>query len=354
MSILSPIEWDHFLRHHPDAHLLQTTAWGELKSSFGWEVIRIAVEREDASLGAQILFRRLPFGLTFAYIPKGPLGVIHPAESPQKAVNQDFWNEVDHICHRKRAVFLKVEPDHLSGENNGEPDLALPGFRLSPHAIQPSRTIIVDIHANEEGQLAGMKQKTRYNIRLAKKKGVVAYPSSDIDSFFRMMQSTGERDQFGIHSLDYYRRAYDLFHPRGACELLLAEYGGDPLAALMVFAWNKRAWYFYGASTSDHREKMPTYLLQWEALRWARSVGCTSYDLWGIPDYDEETLEAEFANRKHGLWGVYRFKRGFGGSVRRALGTWDKVYRPLLYNLYIRWVKRGAEDEESNSSLALN
>ncbi len=341
MSILSPSEWDQFLLQYPDVHLLQTTAWGELKSAFGWEVFRIATERNGANLGAQILFRRLPFGLSFAYIPKGPLGHTHTDESHQKVVDQNFWTEVDNLCRRKRAVFLKIEPDRLSGENIDEVNLMPTGFRISPHPIQPPRTIVVNIHADEEAQLAGMKQKTRYNIRLAKKKGVVVHPSSDIDSFFEMMQSTGEREQFGIHSLDYYRKAYDLFHPQGACELLLAEYGGEPLAALMVFAWGKRSWYLYGASTPIHRERMPTYLLQWEALRWARSVGCTYYDLWGIPDYDEHTLEEEFTNRKLGLWGVYRFKRGFGGNVRRSLGPWDKVYKPLFYNLYLRWVKRG-------------
>ena len=345
MSILTPSEWDQFILQHPDVHLLQTTAWGELKSTFGWEVFRIAVERDRASMGAQILFRRLPFGLSFAYIPKGPLSHTHTVESHQKAVDQDFWTEVDNLCRRKRAVFLKIEPDRLSGENNDELNLMPTGFRISPHPIQPPRTIILNIHVDEEAQLAGMKQKTRYNIRLAKKKGVVVQPSSDVDSFFEMMQSTGEREQFGIHSLDYYRKAYDLFHPQGACELLLAEYGGEPLAALMVFAWGKRSWYFYGASTPIHRERMPTYLLQWEALRWARSVGCTYYDLWGIPDYDEHMLEAEFTNRKLGLWGGYRCKRGFGGNVRRSLGPWDKVYKPLFYNLYLRWVKRGETEQ---------
>jgi peptidoglycan pentaglycine glycine transferase (the first glycine) len=103
---------------------------------------------------------------------------------------------------------------------------------------------------------------------------------------------------------------------------------------LMVFAQGKRAWYLYGASRSAHREKMPTYMLQWEAIRWAKSKGCQVYDLWGIPDADEETLEAQFSKRSDGLWGVYRFKRGFGGRVTRTMGAWDRVYNPVLYRLY--------------------
>jgi len=121
--------------------------------------------------------------------------------------------------------------------------------------------------------------------------------------------------------------------------LLVAEYQGEPLAALMVFARGRRAWYFYGASTGKHRNKMPTYLLQWEAIRWAKARGCTEYDLWGVPDADGETLEAQFTQRRDGLWGVYRFKRGFGGVLRRA-PVWDRVYRPLLYHAYLAYLRR--------------
>jgi lipid II:glycine glycyltransferase (peptidoglycan interpeptide bridge formation enzyme) len=91
----------------------------------------------------------------------------------------------------------------------------------------------------------------------------------------------------------------------------------------------------YGASSDVERNRMPTYLLQWAAMRWARDRGCTSYDLWGLPDEDEDVLEANFTERSDGLWGVYRFKRGFGGQVMRAAAAWEKVYQPLLYQLYV-------------------
>jgi lipid II:glycine glycyltransferase (peptidoglycan interpeptide bridge formation enzyme) len=193
---------------------------------------------------------------------------------------------------------------------------------------------------DEESVLGRMKQKTRYNIKLALKRGIVVNSSSDVDSFYRLMQVTGVRDQFGVHRLDYYRRAYELFHPRGACELLIAEYQGEPLAGLMVFAQGQRSWYFYGASASENRDRMPTYLLQWEAMRWARGHNCTQYDLWGVPDEDEEYLEAHFTEQDNGLWGVYRFKRGFGGRLYRSAGPWDQVYQPALYRLFQWWVKR--------------
>jgi peptidoglycan pentaglycine glycine transferase (the first glycine) len=102
---------------------------------------------------------------------------------------------------------------------------------------------------------------------------------------------------------------------------------------LMAFARGDRAWYFYGASTEEERNRMPAYLLQWEAMRWAGSRGCRWYDLWGVPDAEEEELEANFTQRADGLWGVYRFKRGFGGELKRSAGAWDRVYQPLLYRL---------------------
>jgi peptidoglycan pentaglycine glycine transferase (the first glycine) len=145
---------------------------------------------------------------------------------------------------------------------------------------------------------------------------------------------TSERDQFGVHNQEYYQLAYDLFHPDGTCELLAAEAAGELLSALMVFRRGSRSWYFYGASSNQQRDLMPTYLLQWEAMRWAKRNGCTSYDLWGVPDQEESVLEKDFLLREDGLWGVYRFKRGFGGMLYRACGPWDRVYKPWLYKFY--------------------
>ncbi len=340
MSVLSLNEWDEFLSNCPDAHLLQTGAWGELKAEFGWEPMRLSIGNGKMWWGAQVLFRSLPLGLTFAYIPKGPLFKADTDSSVQAFPKYAFWSEVDQLCKRRRATFLKVEPDDRS-LNREAWDKELPeGFQSSYHTIQPQRTIIVDLQGSEDDILSRMKQKTRYNIRLAVRKGVSVRSSLDVEVFFRLMQTTGERDQFGIHTLKYYQKAFELFKSKGACELFLAEFEGEPLAALMVFISGKRSWYLYGASSSLHRERMPTYLLQWEAMKWARSAGCKEYDLWGVPDYDPEILEAKFNQRSDGMWGIYRFKRGFGGVVQRSVGAWDRIYQPLIYKLYLRWINR--------------
>jgi lipid II:glycine glycyltransferase (peptidoglycan interpeptide bridge formation enzyme) len=260
----------------------------------------------------------------------------------------NFWREVDGVCRRRRAILLKWEPDTWEDEPapfafaQPTPRQAPAGFRLSSHTIQPPRTLLVSLQGSEDALLARMKQKTRYNIRLAEKKGVVVQVSEDLAQFNALMQVTGERDGFGVHSAAYYERAYTLFQSREQVAILLAEFEREPLAALMVFRQGSRAWYLYGASSNNRRELMPTYLLQWAAMRWARQHGCEEYDLYGVPDADEAALEAQFSERQDGLWGVYRFKRGFGGLLRRSAGPWDRVYLPPLYAVY-RWRTRQLE-----------
>jgi len=324
MTILNRIEWDAFLTRYPQAHLLQTGEWGDLKIPFGWSPERI----QTGDTGAQILFRRLPLGFSIAYIPKGPLGKDW----------QILWPEIDQLCQRRRAIFLKVEPDAWM-EQEAEYQDQFKGF-FPAATIQPRRTIVVDLSGSEDELLARMKQKTRYNIRLAQKKDVTVRESNDLDEFQRLMRTTGVRDDFGVHSIEYYQRAYQLFSANGKAALLQAEFDGKALAALMVFAAGGRAWYLYGASSDEERNRMPAYLLQWEAMRWAVAKGCRSYDLWGVPDEDEEQLESQFEERSDNLWGVYRFKRGFGGSLMRSATAWDKVYQPILYRAYQRFSRQ--------------
>lgn len=335
MPIVSLSDWNQFLSTHPNAHLLQTGEWGELKSAFGWKPVRVV----NGDVGAQILFRKLPLGLTIGYIPKGPIG----------KGDSEFWLEIDNVCRQNRAVFYKWEIDAWDAlEDDFIFDRASimfyqqkAGLKDSPHNIQPPRTLIVDIKDPEEEILARMKQKTRYNVRLAEKKGVTIRAWDDIESFHKLMLLTGGRDGFGVHSLEYYQRAYDLLHPKEMGEVLVAEYEDKPLAALFVVRNGNRAYYLYGASTDEERNRMPTYLLQWEAMKWAKARGSEEYDLWGVPDNDETTLEANFEKRHDGLWGVYRFKRGFGGELKRAVQAMDRIYNPLLYWAYLQFAKSG-------------
>ena len=327
---LTAAEWDDFVRANPHGHILQTSAWGQLKSAFGWRAEPVRV----GDSGALVLFRRmpLPLGWSLAYVPRGPL-----ADWNRLAALGGLVAALDRAGRDRRAICLKWEPD-LPDSPACAAALTSLGFRPSPQVVQPRRTLVVDLSGGEADLLARMKQKTRYNIGLAAKKEVTvraAQSAADEEAFVGLMRVTGERDRFGVHTEDYYRMAYDLFHPAGLCELFLAEYRGEPLAGVMAFALGRRAWYFYGASSDRERSRMAPYLAQWAAMRWAKERGALTYDLWGVPDENEEALEAGFETRRDGLWGVYRFKRGFGGRLVRTVGAWDRVYNPVLYQAYV-------------------
>lgn len=328
-------EWDAFVAAHPNGSLLQTTAWARLKGRFGWSPHRVWL-RKDGQLvaGAQMLVKAAALGMVrVAYLPHGPLVDWQDEEQVEILLNQ-----VDLAAYEHRAGLLKMEPLLWQTEMPAGQWQALcerQECRPESDTIQPPRTIVIDLRPSEEEILARMKQKTRYNIRLAERKSVTVRQGTagDLAVFNRLMQITAQRDQFGVHEPEYYRAAYDLFAPDQVA-LFIAEYESQPLAGIMVFRLGQKAAYLYGASSNEERQRMPAYALQWAAIKWAKEQGCTEYDLWGIPDYPEETLESQFTERQDGLWPVYRFKRGFGGEIKRTVGAADRVYNNLVYRLY--------------------
>jgi lipid II:glycine glycyltransferase (peptidoglycan interpeptide bridge formation enzyme) len=330
--------WDEFSRRSPGGHILQSWGWGEFKARFGWPApARLAVIEGDRFLAAaQVLFRPLPAGWwTTAYVPKGPL--LDPAQPDAAAA---LLAAIHDTCRHRRAVSLKVEPDW-----EDTPDAHVwwreRGFRPSGRTVQPRRTVIVSLTPDEVSILAQMKSKTRYNIRLASRRGVSVRVGSaaDLRGFYELLRVTSAREAFGIHTERYYAEVWQAFAAQGSAALFIAEYEGRPLAALMAFAWGGQAWYMYGASSNEERQRMPNHLLQWEAMRWAKGLGCETYDLWGIPDVDESQVGADVAQAEEdgvlsqGLGGLYRFKRSFGGREVRYVGAYDYVYSAPLYGL---------------------
>ncbi len=333
-------EWDAFVRTHPHGSLLQTAVWSRLKNRFGWSSQRVWVKKEGRIVaGAQLLIRSYAFGLVrVGYVPHGPLVDWDDEELVGVTLNQ-----IDIAAYKNRAAFVKLEPLLWQERFPTERWTALCArFDCRPEtdSIQPPRTIRLDLAGGEDEILARMKQKTRYNIRLAAKKEVTVRRGSreDLPAFNRLMLATGRRNEFGVHDPKYYEVAFDQFNDflPGSVGLFFAEYDGRPLAAVMAFAFGRQGAYLYGASSDEERERMPTYAAQWAAIQWTREQDCATYDLWGVPDYPEETLEGEFQEKSDGLWGVYRFKRGFGGELVRTIGPADRVYNNLTYRLY-RW-----------------
>lgn len=321
----TPGEWAKFVAKQPRAHILQLMEWGRLKDRFDWDAYEIAfADLDGMRASALTLVKDLPLRLgKMAYVPMGPYAEFAMAY-------QALWLE---IGRETGAAFLKVEPGHLAPDE--ELDLRSMGFRPSPQTIQPPRTIIIDIRRSKDEILAGMNQSTRRKIRksLASDLRIRTGKRHDLRAFCQLMQETGDRNSFGVHSADYYEMVFDQFMPRYGT-LLLAELAGELLAGVMVFALGGTAWYLYGASSRARRQVHASYGLQWAAIGWAKKRRCHSYDLWGVPDHDKATLEAQFRDRRDGMWGVYGFKRGWGGEVRRTLGAWDLPFRRPVYAAY--------------------
>jgi peptidoglycan pentaglycine glycine transferase (the first glycine) len=327
----SPEQWDTFVEAR-SGNFLQTSRWGTLKcTSRNWDFEIIALEQGDQLVaGALMLYWRTPLRVgTIAYIPRGPI-----IDWSNDELVDALLVALDTAARRRRAILLKIEPDAEDSPETRR-QLSKHGLQVSEHTIQPQSTILISTEGTEESILAGMNQGARRKIRTAAKRDVIVRHGGveDIPSFFNLMVITSRRDHIGIRSQVYYRRALDAFGPEHAT-LLLASYQGRDIGGILALAIGKRAWYLYGASSNEERERMPNYAIQWEAMRWAHERGCVEYDLWGIPDADEATLEAQFQHRRDGMWGLYGFKRSFGGRVWRTAGAWDRPYNPLIYAVY--------------------
>lgn len=333
---LSDAEHDAFVTSQPAGHVLQSTHWSALKTAHGWTAARSATRNSTGQVdsAASLLLRAFPYGLgRIAYCPRGPVTNWDTPYAGDQALSAAAT-----AARRAGAFALVIEPE-LADSARANALLARNGFCALKFAVQPRRSIVLDVHGDDEQEiLARMKQKTRYNIGLARRKGVTVRLGGEADApmLHAMMQTTAARDRFSIHPQDYYRDFLRLFcaSEGGPGALFIAEHAGQPLAALVATALGETGIYLYGASDNEKRELMPTYLLQFEAMRWARARGCARYDLWGVPDEDEATLEAQFEARHDGLWGVYRFKRGFGGQLTRTCGAWARVLSPLRWRLY--------------------
>jgi len=262
------------------------------------------------------------------YVPKGPL-----LDYGNGQLLDRVLASLEELARTQRAIFIKIDPDVRLEERQVIEALQARGWCPSSEQIQFRNTILIDLRPGEDELLANMKAKTRYNIRLAARRGVRVRTGNfdDLALFYEMYAETSRRDGFISRPFVYYHDAWGAFMEADLARLFLAEYQGEPLAGLIVFRFGRRAWYMYGASTEKHRHLMPNHLLQWEAMRWARSEGCTVYDLWGAPDVLSEDDP---------LWGVYRFKEGFGGQFVRHIGAYDYPVSRPLYWLYTVLIPR--------------
>jgi peptidoglycan pentaglycine glycine transferase (the first glycine) len=326
-------DWDAFVAAAPYGHLMQTSRWGALKARFGWTVERLAVFEGDVIVaGAQVLYRSLPLNLgRLAYVPMGPV-VDWTDDGRVGAV----LGVLQRAVGKQRAFCLKVEPAVLDDPDHAAKLLSR-GFSPSPQTVQWRSTILVDLDCAEDEILARFGKEHRRKVRKAAREGITVRPgtAADIPAFYELLGETAERKEFAAYPPDYYRASYDLLAAEGLGQLFVATWEDAILAGTLIFTMGTTAYMMFAASSKLHRELYPTYLLQWEAIRWAHARGCLVYDFCGIPDeVGEDPDRYAHEGRHDGMWGVYRFKRGFGGQVAGYLGTHDQVYNRSLYYLY--------------------
>lgn len=337
-------QWNDFVAASECCNITQSYEWGELGPFLGAQTMRVGVIDDNGKLCAAmlVLIIRAPIiHRSYFYSPRGP--VLDDPSSPALGVLLNF---VRAEARKQGAFMLKIEPSVPDKNEDWLMALQKHGFHAVPYAVHIRDEWVLNIQPDEKELLANMKEKWRYNIRLAGRKGVTVrqgHGQADFDAFYNIYITTSERDQFLINSKAFYEEVVRLFGQDDRCALLLAEYEGKPIAGIIVLRFGRWSWYMYGASSNEQRNLMPNHLLQWTGMQWAKAHGCWYYNFRGIP----HVLENGEADESQELWGVYVFKRGFGGYAMRSLETHDLVYQSLVYGVYMRLleVKRRRDEK---------
>jgi lipid II:glycine glycyltransferase (peptidoglycan interpeptide bridge formation enzyme) len=332
---------------------LQSGFWGSFKARFGWNARPFMLDWEGGAKPLLVIRRRLLSGFSFAYVPWGP-------ELPEYSFGPGKEGQEARLCaltelaaalHRflpKDTAFIRFDPPWYSQGTEAPPPAGRP-FTRAGADVQPPDTVLLDLRPSLEKILGAMKTKSRYNVGLAARKGVRVRQSdfdapgggfdTDIGIFYRLLKETAVRDGIAVHGIEYYRTFFSHAReyaagssgPRPEARLYLAEYLGEPLAAIVTLFYGPEGVYLYGASSNSHRNLMAPYALQWKAMEDAKAAGCTGYDLFGIPPANDEN---------HPMAGLYRFKTGFigggeaGGRIIHRPGSWDYAYRPLISGFF--------------------
>ncbi len=358
-------QWNGFLTSQPRGHLLQSYEWGELSQYLGARIYRLGALENGRMAGAmQLIVSSVPMpvsvpGLHFdwLYCARGPT-----VEQPGSSALTALIEHTHAIARKEHAVVLRLEPNIANddpekachperSEGSGSPDEEILrcaqddsmenwitayralGFQINPFSVHERRSWVLDIRPDAEQLLANFKMTWRQNVRIAERKGVIvreAGNDADFDAYYNLLKITSERDAFFIHSKDYHKEVLRQFAAKGDAVLYLAEHEGEALAAKMLIRFGDWCWDMFGASSNNKRNLKATYLLQYRCLQWAKTQGCSYFDFRAIP----EILEPGEA-----MWGVYEYKKGFGGFSRLHMPTQDYVYRPLVYTAWRKLVE---------------
>ena len=321
-------EYKEFLEKHERCNFQQSPEWAKVKSSWKNEIV-LAEDENGKIIGSlSILIRKIPIFGNIMYSSRGPVCNIHDEQ-----VLRQLTEGAKNLAKKYNAIVLKIEPDIESKDTEFRRIVEKIGYKIKDDAknfreeIQPRYVFRLNIKDKTEHEIfAGFHQKTRYNIRLAIKKGVTIKEGTreDLKIFHKIMIETGARDGFIIRSLEYFEKMYDNLAPEHM-KLLMAYYDGKPISGVIPIMYGNKTWYLYGASSNENRNLMPNYLLQWEMIKMAIARKSDIYDLRGVSGVVDEN---------HPQYGLYRFKKGFGAEFTEFIGEIYIPFKPLTYNLY--------------------
>lgn len=326
-KILTPEEepqWDKFIQTHPLSTIHQLSHWGHFQKIIPSreEYWIIALIKDEKIIGGTMVIRhKLPKGFSWLYCARGPLINFH-SQAQRKAL----LKKLKEIAKEEKSIFVRFDPPLTH-------KFSLPRFNHIKYGFQPQNTLTLDLTKSQEQLLKEMKQKGRYNIRLAEKKDVKirkADPKKpekyalDLNNFYEILLETTSRDKFSPHNIDFYKTMLSSLSENA--DLYIAEQGADCLAAMIVTHFKDTATYYYGASSNRKRHLMAPYLMQWQAIKDAKRSGYKIYDFMGIAPSN--------AKKSHPWQGVTAFKRKFGGHSLSYAPPLEHSFRPLLHFCY--------------------
>ncbi len=320
--------FEQFVSTHPKGHFLQSTYWPAAKPQWDWRGVLSKDEAGNIRGALSILIRKMPGGYAMLYAPRGPVCDVRDV-----AVLRELFAGAARVAKESRGYLLQIDPDILNSDEQFKADMKSLGFTcedagLNFEGIQPRFVFRLNVEGRtEEEIMAGFEQKTRYNVRLAARKGVTTkfwggdqeIPDEDLSAFADIMQTTGKRDKFLVRSKEYFANMLGALGPHA--RLYMAYLDGLPISGAIASQYGDKTWYMYGASSNEHRNVMPNYLLQWEMIRWSVAGGCRIYDFRGV---------SGDLSPDNPLYGLYRFKKGFNGDFCEFCGQFTMIYKPLV------------------------
>jgi len=332
--------FNDFVARFETGDLLQSFEWGDLKARSGWSPVRVLAEQDGQIVAsASLLKRAIPrTGRCIMYAPRGPV-----LDTRNATLVSDFTAYLRHIAIKHRAILLKIDPPVPVEDIDSEANLLSVGFKPVNAdgfgGTQPKCVMQLDLDKPIDEVMASFKEKWRYNIRLAERKGVTVNldcTREDLPAFYTLLKETCARDGFLVRGLKYFQDMWDLLVPAGYMRLALTYYEGKPIAGAIAYLFGDKAMYTYGASSNEHRNVMPNHLMQWKLIQWAAEAGCKWYDFRGVsprkqPDGDDH------------LSGLNRFKEGFSPRFVEYIGEYDMVLSPTYYwlwNVARPWVSK--------------